>query len=45
MHGQAFAGRYAERLTDSPSGQQRTRSGRFDVAFQDYDWSLNDVRR
>jgi hypothetical protein len=41
---QAFAGRYAERLTDSPSGQQRIRSGRFDVAFQDYDWSLNDVR-
>jgi hypothetical protein len=41
---QVFAGRYAERLTDSPSGQQRIRSGRFDVAFQDYDWSLNDVR-
>lgn len=42
---QAFAGLHAELLSDSPSVRERIRSGRFDISFLDYDWSLNDVRR
>ncbi|MDM7943391.1 MAG: DUF547 domain-containing protein [Hydrogenophaga sp.] len=42
---QAFAGLHAERLSDSPAGRERLRSGRFDIAFLDYDWSLNSVPR
>lgn len=42
---QAFAAHHADRLTDSPSGRDRIRSGRFNIAFLDYDWTLNDVRQ
>lgn len=41
----AFAGLYAERLADSPAARERIRSGRVDIAYLDYDWSLNDARR
>lgn len=42
---QAFAALHADRLTDAPAGRERIRSGRVDISFLDYDWSLNDVRR
>jgi hypothetical protein len=42
---QAFAGLHAERLSDSVAGRERIRSGRFDIGYLDYDWSLNDVKR
>jgi hypothetical protein len=42
---QAFAAQHADLLSDSPSGRDRIRSGRFDISFLDYDWSLNDVRQ
>lgn len=41
----AFASQYAENLTDTPSGRELLRQGRFDISFLDYDWSLNSVRR
>lgn len=42
---QAFVGMYAESLSDSPSGRKQLRSGRFDIAFLNYDWSLNGAPR
>lgn len=38
-----FIARHAERLADAPADRERLRSGRFDVAFLDYDWALNDL--
>jgi hypothetical protein len=40
----AFLGRYAEALADAPADRERLRGGRFDIAFLDYDWKLNDAR-
>jgi hypothetical protein len=40
----AFAGRYAEQLADAPESRARIRAGTADIAFADYDWSLNDLR-
>jgi hypothetical protein len=40
----AFAARYADRLADAPADRERIRAGTVDIAFADYDWSLNDVR-
>lgn len=42
---QSFAGLHADLLSDSPSARDRIRSGRFEIAFLNYDWSLNDVRQ
>jgi hypothetical protein len=36
--------RYADRLADSEAAQAEVRSGRYQLAFLDYDWSLNDAR-
>jgi hypothetical protein len=36
---------YARLLTDDPEGQRRIAEGRAVLAFLDYDWALNDVRR
>jgi len=38
-----FVARHAERLADAPADRERLRSGRFERAFLDYDWALNDV--
>lgn len=40
----AFAARYADRLADAPADRERIRAGTADIAFADYDWSLNDAR-
>jgi len=40
----AFAARYAEPLADAPADRERIRAGTVDIAFADYDWSLNDAR-
>jgi hypothetical protein len=40
----AFVARHADRLADAPADRERLRSGRVDIAFLDYDWSLNDAR-
>lgn len=42
---QSFAGLHADLLSDSASARDRLRSGRFDISFLKYDWSLNDVRQ
>ncbi|WP_341905244.1 DUF547 domain-containing protein [Polaromonas sp. YR568] len=42
---QTFARLHADLLSDSASARDRIRSGRFDIAFLNYDWSLNDVRQ
>ena len=42
---QAFAASHADFLTDAPADRAQLRSGRFDIAFLDYDWSLNDASR
>jgi hypothetical protein len=39
-----FAARYADRLADAPADRERIRAGGVDIAFTDYDWTLNDVR-
>lgn len=39
----AFAARYADQLADAPADRQRIRAGGVDIAFTDYDWSLNDA--
>jgi hypothetical protein len=41
---QYFA-KYAKLLSDDPALQQRVAEGRAPIAFLDYDWSLNDLRR
>lgn len=41
---QYFA-RYARLLSDDPAQQKLVAEGRAPIAFLDYDWSLNDVRR
>jgi len=40
----AFAARHADQLADAPADRERIRAGTADIAFTDYDWSLNDVR-
>lgn len=40
----AFAARYADRLADAPADRERIRGGAVDIAFTDYDWTLNDTR-
>jgi hypothetical protein len=42
---EAFAARYADRLADHPDARDRIRSGRLEIVFLDYDWSLNDAER
>ena len=39
-----FLGLYADALADTPAGRQRIRAGDFELAFGEYDWSLNDRR-
>lgn len=39
-----FMARHADRLADAPADRARIRAGRVDIAFLDYDWSLNDAR-
>jgi hypothetical protein len=39
-----FAAVHAELLADVPADRDRVRSGKVDIAFLDYDWSLNDAR-
>lgn len=41
----AFFARYAVEMTDAPDGQRAIRDGKVRVAFLDYDWTLNDVRK
>ena len=40
----AFAARYADQLADAPADRERIRSGSVDIAYTDYDWTLNDAR-
>ena len=40
----AFAARFADQLADAPADRARIRAGSVDIAFTDYDWSLNDAR-
>ena len=42
---QAFAASHADLLADAPADRAQLRSGSFDIAFLDYDWSLNDASR
>jgi hypothetical protein len=42
---QGFAAVYAERLSNSAAGRDRIRSGRVDITYLEYDWSLNDASR
>ena len=39
-----YFSRYATLLTDDVIQQQRIAAQRAPIAFDDYDWSLNDVR-
>ncbi len=40
----AFAARYADQLADTPADRGRIRAGGVDIAYTDYDWTLNDAR-
>jgi hypothetical protein len=40
----AFAARYADQLADASADRERIRAGGVDIAFTDYDWTLNDAR-
>lgn len=40
----AFAARYADQLADTPADRARIRAGGLDIAYTDYDWTLNDAR-
>ena len=40
----ATAAKYADLLADAPADREAVRSQSADVAFLDYDWSLNDAR-
>ena len=42
---EAFAASHADLLADAPADRTQLRSRRFDIAFLDYDWSLNDAPR
>ena len=42
---EAFAASHADQLADAPTDRAQLRSGRFEIAFLDYDWSLNDAAR
>lgn len=39
-----FAARYADQLADAPADRDRIRAGGLDIAFTDYDWTLNLAR-
>lgn len=39
-----FAARYADQLADAPGDRDRIRAGGVDIAYTDYDWTLNDAR-
>jgi hypothetical protein len=41
----ATLARYADQLADKPEDRAAVRGGKADVAFLEYDWSLNDVKR
>jgi len=41
----AYFGRYAALLADAPADQARIREGKAPLAFLEYDWRLNDVKR
>jgi hypothetical protein len=40
---EAFAASHADRLADAPADRERLRGGRFEIAFLEYDWALNDT--
>jgi hypothetical protein len=40
----AFIARHADALADGPADRERLRALKFDVAFLDYDWKLNDAK-
>jgi hypothetical protein len=40
----AYAARYADVLADDAADRERIRSGKVDIAFNDYDWILNNAR-
>jgi hypothetical protein len=40
-----FFAKYADALAATPEGRQAVRSQKVPLAFLDYDWTLNDVRR
>ena len=42
---EAFVASHADFLADAPTDRAQLRSGRFEIAFLDYDWSLNDAAR
>lgn len=42
---EAFLGRYAQVLADSPADRDRVRAGQAPIRFLDYDWKLNDAGR
>lgn len=39
-----FLAGYADRLADDEAGRARVRGGQAEIAFLDYDWSLNDAK-
>jgi hypothetical protein len=41
----AFFARYAAQMAEKPEAQQAIRDGEAKIAFLDYDWALNDVRK
>jgi len=41
----AYFGRYADLLASAPEDRARIRGGKAPLAFLDYDWRLNDVKR
>ena len=42
---QAWLARYADHLADDPQTRRALREGRLRLAFLDYDWALNDLKR
>jgi Protein of unknown function, DUF547 len=42
---EAYFAKYARFLTDDPAQQKRVAEGKAPLAFLDYDWSLNDMRK
>jgi hypothetical protein len=42
---EAWLARYADLLADDPQTRQALREGRLRLAFLDYDWALNDLKR
>jgi hypothetical protein len=42
---EAYFGRYAALLADAPADRAKIRDGKAPIAFLDYDWTLNNVKR